>query len=395
MSVRLRRNIKFGAVQGFYWMLNCSAIAYMGVFLLECGYSNTTLGIVQSLGVIMGIVLQPIVSGIVDHARRVTLIGMSIALLAGAFLMNGAMMLLHTQSFVLSVMCIGLATFVNLLQPLTNALYWPMRRLGEPINYGIGRAGGSAMYALQSLAVGALLVRFSGRAVPVITMLPVFLLALTFLSIPREGRLEEVSFTAGRTQGGAKELFQNTSFVCLLVGMAILFFAHSTTGYFGIQVVRSVGGDEADLGRLVALLAVVELPAMILFSRIEKRFPIVTLIRFSAVMFVLKSILIAFSTTMTALYFACLTHGLAYAVLAPAVVDYAGRIAGKNNGTLAQSLLTIAMMSGSFICSFVGGIIIDAAGAKTFLFIASLVCAVGALTIVFGMKKGAKDAVNE
>ena len=368
-------------------MLYCSTVTYISVFLLECGYSNTALGIVQSISIILGIALQPIVSAIVDRSKRVTLNGMSLGLVVTALACNGIMAFLHRESMVLNVVCVGLAASIILLQPLINALPGTLSRLGEPINYGVGRACGSGMYAMLSVLIGELLVRFNGFVLPIVSVVPVVLLFVMLVLIRREGEPEEIDCEADAPKDGAGTLFRNGSFVCFLIGVAFLFFGHTPLDYFGLQIVSAVGGDGAGLGRVHALLAVSELPTMIFFTRLEKRFSSVTLLRISAIVFVINSILFALSSSMSALCLSCIMHCFGYALLIPASVRYAEQISDRTNGTLAQSLVTIAMMAGSFVCSFTGGIIIDATNERTLLIIAAVVSVVGAIPIVFGMKQ--------
>ncbi|MCQ2420201.1 MAG: hypothetical protein MJ118_03620, partial [Clostridia bacterium] len=54
----LRCNLKYCALQGAYWMLECITITYAGIFLLSRGYSNSGFGIIMAAGYVLGLILQ-------------------------------------------------------------------------------------------------------------------------------------------------------------------------------------------------------------------------------------------------------------------------------------------------------------------------------------------------
>jgi PPP family 3-phenylpropionic acid transporter len=70
-TVRLRRNILYTLLQGTFCVIFCAANLYAGIYLTQKGYSSSEIGIIISIGNIIGIILQPIVASYTDNVRTV------------------------------------------------------------------------------------------------------------------------------------------------------------------------------------------------------------------------------------------------------------------------------------------------------------------------------------
>ena len=87
------------------------------------------------------------------------------------------------------------------------------------------------------------------------------------------------------------------AFTVFMLGGVLVFFAHFLVAYFAIQVIEPIGGDSTDLGMTCFLSAIGEVPVMLLFIYINRKFSAHALLRFTAVMFVVKQILIFLATS--------------------------------------------------------------------------------------------------
>ena len=57
------------------------------------------------------------------------------------------------------------------------------------------------------------------------------------------------------------------------IGVVGLFFSNSVFNNFMLQIVQNVGGDGGDMGRILSLMAMLEIPALFLFDIIHTGYP--------------------------------------------------------------------------------------------------------------------------
>lgn len=92
MADRYIPTIKYSWLQGSFWMSFCIVFNYASVFLLSRGYSNSQIGIVIAVAGVISTLLQPIVAGLADRSRRLTLRTL-VMILAVCMLAGGAALL--------------------------------------------------------------------------------------------------------------------------------------------------------------------------------------------------------------------------------------------------------------------------------------------------------------
>ena len=168
----------------------------------------------------------------------------------------------------------------------------------------------------------------------------------------------------------------------MMLGVALLFFAHNLVNNYLINVVRNVGGDSASMGSLNAFMALFELPAMFLYDRLTRRVSCSATLRFAAVVFALKALAIALSVNMAMLYAAHLLQALSFAVLTPALVRYVNLTIDHRDSVKGQAISYGMTTLGSIFSSSLGGLMFDAFSVSTTLLIGSAASALGAAVCI-------------
>ena len=77
-----------------------------------------------------------------------------------------------------------------------------------------------------------------------------------------DGR-EEINFS--------KFVKRNKLFIVVSLGVVGLFFSNAGFNNFMLQVVENVGGTSEDMGRILSIMAFLEIPPLFLFDRINRR----------------------------------------------------------------------------------------------------------------------------
>lgn len=389
-------DIRYACIHGFYWMLCCSMIGFASVFLLDKGYNNTTIGVVLSISNILAVVAQPTVASYMDKTTKLSL-RILISLILGMIIVFSLVLSFLTSSSILMVvLTIVVFTLMLTLQPFINSLTFVFEKNGIHINFGLARGIGSVAYAVMSLILGNVVASFSPELLPYFYVgLSVCTLVFVYTFYLPKGKKEIVHEEKNEIQDQLSMMQfmkKYQSFMILLIATVLLFFDHSIINNFFIQVVNHINGDSADMGNAIFLAAVLELPTMALFTKLQQRIGCRQLLLISAVFFSAKHILTYFAVNMTMIYIAQVMQMLAYAIFIPASVYYVSQMVDSHDMNKGQALMTGAMTLAGVFASLAGGVLLDAFGVSKVLLIGAVVSLCGTFCMFISLKTGNKNS---
>ena len=170
-------SVRYGTIQGCYWMGYAALMGYASVYLLEKGFTNTQIGLLTAVGCIVSAVLQPALASYADRPEspsvRTMLLGANLIQLV---LVISLAATAESSSMVVRTLLYGASiTMLMLMIPFVNSLGMETIRQGEELDYGIGRGMGSVAYAIASWLLGRLTASFGAD------MIPIWAIALTIL----------------------------------------------------------------------------------------------------------------------------------------------------------------------------------------------------------------------
>lgn len=170
-------SVRYGTIQGCYWMGYAALMGYASVYLLEKGFTNTQIGLLTAVGCIVSAVLQPALASYADRPEspsvRTMLLGANLIQLV---LIISLAATAESSSMVARTLLYGASiTMLMLMIPFVNSLGMETIRQGEELDYGIGRGMGSVAYAIASWLLGRLTASFGAD------MIPIWAIALTIL----------------------------------------------------------------------------------------------------------------------------------------------------------------------------------------------------------------------
>lgn len=382
-------NIYYSFLQIAYWVTSAVVFCFTTVFLQFRGYSNYEIGIVFAVGNIIGFVSQPLIAGYVDRSDRRTLLRCIRITAVGAVLLMLTVYLLPSGSVSLIVAYALLVAGNTLLNPLCISLSFYIESWGCGINFSRARALGSLSFAVCNVILGMLVQRVSENAVPTAFILFSSLLGLaTLLFVPGD-RAHRAAFPERRAQAASEKpsgllefARENKRFMLFLLGTATLYFTHGMIGNFMIEFIRSIGGGSEDMGNVLAFMTVVEVPVMLLFGRLTRRFRCSSLLRFAVIMFTVKELMIYLASSLPALYAAEALQAFSFALFVPASVRYVDEVIAKHNAVKGQAFVTSMMTLGSIFASYIGGLLLDTSTPGFTLLVGVIVSAVGTLIML-------------
>ena len=378
-------NIHHAVMQGSYFAGFSAIWGFGPVLLLYHGLSNSALGVITSLALLLPLLIQPALASLSDAdprwtSRRLALV-LSLITLAAAV----AMMLLPEHKTVLLVSYAVIGVTLVCTAPFFNSMVMEYHLRGVNINYGIGRGTGSTTYAIVALVMGFVLERRSPTVI-----LPVLLAALA-VQIAAVWSFRYPLPPAPAAQEGEPPqvlgvwglLRKYPAFPVMLVGCALLQGGHNACNTYMIHIASKVGAGEGLMGVILAVSAFAELPAMALFPRMHRRFSLRTLFLVCAAAFVGKNVLFLLAQSPVLLYLAAALQFFEFGIFLPATVYYAAETLDTANQAKGQGLIHVFSNGlGPAVMTAIGGRLIDSAGINTMLMVTTAAGFVGFLVVL-------------
>lgn len=395
-------NIKYGCIHGTYWMYYGVAGSFASAFLLAKGCSNAEIGIILAVGNILAVFLQPLIADLADRSKKLSLIGVTQLSAVLLMVLTGLLFVMKQKSAALWVVYMFIMAWMTTLQPLFNSLAFKLEETGVHINFGACRSVGSLAYAVLCAFLGTLVeakgvgvLPLSGEIVLLMLLASLWVTKTQFDRMVGEktGKqavsvLGECGHVPAADAEEAEEinlaLFvkRNKLFVVLNLAVIGVFFSNSILNNFMLQVVEGVGGTSEDMGRIFSVMAFLEIPALFFFDKIKERFSCQLILKFAAICFTLKVLLIYLAESVTMIYVAHLLQTLSFGLFLPAMVSFIGEVMAKGEAVKGQALYTVMTTASSMLASVLGGIMLDVSGPGFMLLVSTIVTGLGALVLV-------------
>lgn len=395
-----RLNVSYACIQATYWMVYAVVGSFASVFLLARGYSNSEIGVILAVANVVAVVLQPIIADYADRSRKISLVGLIQLMAIVMLLFMVGIFVFQRKSIALSVIFLMLLAWHTSLQPLINSLNFKLEESGAKINFGICRSMGSLAYSILCAVMGTLVETYSVGIMPlsggiVIAMLLVSL----FVTKKYYDRVKASNEDAGRVVPAVRVeeqveeinlldfLKRNKVFLLLNIGVLGIFFSNQVLNNYMIQIVSNVGGNSEDMGRILSIMAFLEIPLMVCAGSLRKKFSCELMLKIASVGFTLKIAIHYIATTVGMIYFAQLFQLISFGLFLPVMVMFIDEVMSKGEAVKGQAFFTMMTTVSSIIGSLIGGVILDLSGAKMLTLIATVFTAVGTAILIATVDK--------
>ncbi len=425
--MKRKLNFWYGSIFGTYWMIYSVIGSFTSVFLLANGYSNSQIGLTMAAGNILAVILQPVIADLADRSAKAGALGIADLMTVLMMIFTIGMFIFKGGGAALCVVMVLLIGWHTSLQPLFNSLTFKLEESGIPVNFGIARSVGSLAYSALVAVLGTLVEQLgivvlpvSAETVTLMLLISLLMTGRTFRQAMRErGEREreralkesddgessagdsaagENSSDAKAAPAGKKEaagedsgeekismldfVRRNRLFFVLNIGVIGLFFSNSILNTFMIQIVEGVGGTSEDMGRILGLMAFLEIPTMVFFSRLKQKFSCETLLKAASVGFTVKIALCWLADSVPMLFFAQLFQLVSFALFLPGMVYFTGENMSRGEAVRGQALFTTMITVTTIFSSIAGGWILDISSPKVLTFTATLATAAGAVLVI-------------
>lgn len=391
-----RLSLHYIAIQAAFWAMFGAFCAYMTTLLLHRGFTNTQIGAITAVRCLSGVVAQPLIGTFADRhpnlpVKRILTLCLFISFFAGVALF-------WQHSFLVTAVLYGVVGALEITAyPLIDSMAVQFIQAGARVPYSLGRGIGSFSYAVLCVILGM----FTGRFTPQISLYVhsafVLVLMAAVMTFPafrpewRAGASEEKS----KPTGAFRLLRENPRFTLMLLGILLGITAVMPMSNFLVNIIRSRGGDQPQLGVALFLMAAFELPAALLFERLYRRGRAGYLLVMSMFFMGVKAALMYLAPGYSLIWASEAAQMLGYGIFTPASVFYVSDTISPADQVKGQTLMMVASNGlGGMLSSVLAGRVLDSAGVNAMLLlcVALALCAT-ALTALsaFGGKSRAKD----
>ena len=174
----------------------------------------------------------------------------------------------------------------------------------------------------------------------------------------------------------------NKLFFAVNIGVLGLYFSNSVLNNYMMQIVSAVGGDSEDMGRILSVMAFLEIPTMVFFDALRKRFSCQLMLKVAAVGFTVKIFLCHIAGSVAMLYAAMGLQLVSFALFLPAMVHFIDEIMRKGEAVKGQALFTTMVTVTTIFASLLGGLILDMSDAGMLTLASTVLTAAGAAIVI-------------
>lgn len=377
--------VPYAAIQMFYIMIYSGYGMFISAFLLPMGYTSTDVGLILSSANLVSLVLQPMMAAVASRKRGRPLypiiIGLTVIELAALF----PLLLVSKKTVSLTLLYVLLIAVHSLLSPLITALTDRAKNGGLQLNFGVCRGMGSAGFAGMNAILGFLIPHFGLISVPVASAFcTAGLLGMLLISAkrwPREDGIGAEQETEGE-ESWLSFFANNRVFVVINIGCIMMMFAQYVMQAYLLQIIQPLGGTSAEMGSILSISGILELPAMFAFDALCRKIKNNTLLKISMVGMLCKAALTFAAPNVGLVYVSHTFQLIGFALYYPAMIHYIGEHMSARSAIRAQTLFALCTTVSNMAANFAGGLMIDHLGVSTLGWTCMVLFVVGAGTIL-------------
>lgn len=386
-------NFEYACIHANYWMIYGIVSSFASVFLLARGYSNTEIGVILAAANVVAVVLQPFMADLADRTRRLSLSGITQIMTVMMMVMTLGLFALQKKTLALSVVFVLLIAWHTIIQPFINALNFKLQESGVHINFGVARSAGSLAYSCLMAVLGTLVENHGVAVLPISAEIIMAMMLLSLILTKRQFDKVKASGATAAPEGVLKAedegedinlitfVKRNKVFCIANLGVLGLFFSNSVMNNYLMQIVADVGGSSEDMGRILSLMAFLEIPTLVCFDMLRKKFTCQTMLKVGALGFTVKIVMCHLAESVSMILAAQIFQLIAFGLFLPAMVHFIDEIMRAGEAVKGQSVFTMMITLTTIFSSLAGGAILDASGAKMLTLVAAIATAAGALVI--------------
>ncbi len=380
------------------YMVTGATSAYLPIWLTDRGMSQTQIGWLNAVPILLLLLLNVFVGRISDR-----LADWRTAIIVGSMIAGVTSLGLMFELDFWGLMLVWVLTMVpfTAIVPVADAATIRMTRRTGQGEFAVIRAWGTVGHTAVSVLTGVLVGFFTSAIfVPLIIGISLLRAGLSLQlprfrapageaaaedSVPPPAHAEQGAEVSGDLQAKSLREVMKPWFLLPIVGAAAVFATHIMLMGFGALVWKNAGISESMIGLLIAVGAGAEALMMFGFRRIGLRFSARALMLFAAVVAALRWGIMAFEPPLAVLFALQLLHSVTFAVNYLGAVNFIANWTSEDIAAEAQSFFVVLQQGLAIVSLLAFGFLAEYIGAKAF-FAAAVMAAVAALFALLSLR---------
>lgn len=364
--------IKIALLGGTFWFAWAYA-CYQSVYLQEKGFQASDIGVLNAISAgvnILSVSFWGTVSDRIGSLKRVLF-----SVLLGGSLLYALVPTIPTDLAISHLLLVMILPSFNFFRGSMTTMVENMqvRNCNElRLNYGFIRSIGSLLFTFGSLSAAGLLAGTIevGHTFVISFLLMLIPITLTiFVRDPKLGRLK--SKNADPNQKAEKvslrPLFQNKSYIFFLIFAFIFYIAANCEATFIPYYMKSIDVNPQQYGIILAYRAMLEIPFLLLMSRLRRKFSLPQLLLFGVTLMGLECLCLGtIANSLFSMILSTTFFGLGNGLFIGSSLNYLYHLAPDRLKASAQAFFAATSSVAGIIGNLIGGTLFDSIGAKPF-----------------------------
>lgn len=385
-----RLTVRYSIHQILSFSIVSGISTFAATYLLGKGFSTSQIGMILSSSSVLACLMQPIMGDMIDRLERFMLPQIIGVIFLGMSACFGSVLLLDLPKSILGVLY-GMGIFLySMTNTLNNSLCAYYANRNYPINYGVGNGIGTMSYSFASLLYGYIM---AGLGVDFMLWIALCLmLAVIFVAsgYPHLSNMahekEEAELLADERVSIVRFFGKYKLFTVTMIGVMLVGMCHSMSENYFIKIFQSVGGGSENVGIGMFIACFSSVPYFLFFEKLKNKINILIPLKMAGFFFMLKTILLIFSTEIWHIYLIQLLQTFTYGFLYLPLYYFARQRISKKDLVKGQAVAVSMYTIGTAIGTFTGGRAIDLCGLKWMLWIAFGAAFLGTIIINVSLK---------
>jgi PPP family 3-phenylpropionic acid transporter len=359
----------------FYFAGVGTFFPFLSVYYLSLGLSGTQIGLINTLGPLVGI-FSTTLWGVLSDRFGKTRVLLAVATL-GAMLAVTGLSRAQTFAWILPAACslaLFNSTFIPLMDSTTLSLLGDQRE-----RYGVFRVWGTVGFILTSAAIGLIYTRFG---LP--TMFKVYFAVLILFLITSIGMPDQPIRLHGSLIYGLKEMLRQPAWVLFAVSVFLLWVASSGALAFFSLAIQALGGSDQLIGLSWTTAAITELPVFFFSAVLLRKFGAVRLLFIAFIGYILRILSYGLMPSPGWAPVVNLLNCVSYVPFWLGAVSYANQLASPSLKATAQGLLFAVLNLSNVSGALFSGWLFDQVGPAHLFFVLSGFAVAGFLLFSLG-----------
>lgn len=391
----MSKKINIGYILTYFFYHGLTAVIYgFGLYsLIQRGYSSSKAGLALALASVIGLILQPLLSNLVDNSNLLDQFKMAIICALGTILFSILNYFSNTDNLFLLIIYILNVTSYIVCEPFLNAFLSLFEKGNISINFPIVRAFGSLSYSIFCFILGKLTIYYNYPSVTLslIVLSICLLLAIIFLNSKYKEIKTDIKADKKDTVSYKEFIKNNKGYIVIIVFLSIIYFAYMSFDNYMLLVIEYVGGNSGDNGTVLSFKAIFEtIGMMIIYPIISRKISLNTILKISAISFLIKVILETIASNLFMLYVAQMFQCLSFSFIYPGMVMYVNKKISLKEVTRGQACITMSCTIGNIFSSLAAGIVADNFGIKAMEYLALAAMIIGSIGFIIALNKNEK-----